>query len=529
MTSRARPVLLIVLSAAGALLACTATMASAAALGNVNVDYNPYPTWEVSPSSLTGVAGDTFTLTNQRNNDNNVSYISLVNGTGQVTLGGTACTGDNSCPVYDKTGTPRNFGTFTVVTPGSLTVRRFLNGSGTSTIGTLTIVDGNPAPTPSGPTTPTGPTITVTGVSPASGLSTGGESIDITGSGFAGGSQPTVTLGGTAATGVTVVSDNRITATTPARAAGVVNVTVSRDGGTGTKAGAYTYNQGYWLTVTNSQPPGTGASSAKSTGAVRTSALGDWADTEKKYLGVLFTRTTYDRYGGGINCGNRVVRSTLLGGTNLFGSETKWDGGPCRYAFPAGTKVALSALPSSSASLLPFFFDDHSTGLFNRWTGACTGTTAECSVTMSADRPVRATWGRFAWGLIEGSATSTPVFADDGSLSYSVLTVGFTAKENAVAGTPEYTMWSTFTTGASATARDTAARAVTACRGQARRVGGRLEARCTPTPALAAALRKGKVRVTTKWYLKAPRQKATYPLGQARAYLANRRAGAVTG
>jgi hypothetical protein len=374
---------------------------------------------------------------------------------------------------------------------------------------------------------PAGPAITVTGVSRASGLTTGGESITITGSGFSGGSAPTVSLGGTAATAVTVVSDTTITATTPARAAGTVDVTVSRDGGTGTRAGAYTYLQAYWLTVTNSQPPGTGASTAKSTGAVTTSG-GTWASKQTKGEILLFTRTEYRNFAGGLNCGNRVERKTLFG-FNFLGSETVWDGGPCRYAFPAGTRVALSALPSSATSLLPGFFEDHWAGLFNKWTGACTGTTSECIVTMNADRSTRATWGRFAWGLISGTATATPVFADDGSLSYSVLTVAFVPQANAVTGTPTYSMVSTFTTGASAAARDTAARQLSACRGAARASGRGLEARCTPTPALAAALRKGPVRVTTKWYLRAPRQKATYPLGQARAHLANRRAGAVTG
>ncbi|MFM8827673.1 MAG: IPT/TIG domain-containing protein, partial [Actinomycetota bacterium] len=362
---------------------------------------------------------------------------------------------------------------------------------------------------------------------PASGLSTGGESIDITGSGFSGGTQPTVTLGGTAATQVSVASDTKLTVTTPAHAPGAVDVTVSRDGGTGTKAGAYTYNQGYWLTVTNSQPPGTGASTEKSTGAVRTSALGAWSGTSTDKRGFGFTRTEYWGYHGGIYCGNRMVRSSLF--AILGSAETTWAGGPCRFALPAGTKVALSALPSSSTTLVPLFFDDYWTGLFNRWTGACTATTSDCTVTMSADRSTRATWGRFTWGLISGAATSTPVFAADGSLSYVVVTVRFVPKENAVTGTVAYSMVADTIVGASATARDTAARAVTACRGPARRVGAVLEARCTPTPALAAALRKGKVRVTTKWYLRAPRQKATYPLGQARAYLANRRAGAVTG
>lgn len=502
---------------------CAVGTASAAPLGNVNVDYNPYPTWEVAPASLTGVAGDTFTLTNQRYNDNGLSYVALVDATGQVTMGGTPCTTDTSCPVFDTTSNPKNFGTFTVVSPGTLTVRRYLNNSGTTTIGTLTITGATPSPEPSSPG------ISVTAVSPASGLTTGGEAVTITGTGFSGGSAPAVSLGGTAATGVIVVSDTTITATTPARAAGAVDVSVSRDGSTGTRAGAYVYRQGYWLTVSNSQPPGTGGSSARSTGAVRTSTLGNWGVSKTRQGALFFSRTTHADYRGGINCGNRIERSTLFGGANWFGSETAWDGGPCRYAFPAGTTVALSALPSSSTSLIPLFFDDHWAGLLNRWTGACTATTSECSVTMSADRTARVVWGRFAWGLIAGTAASTPVFADGGSLSYAVLTVGFVSKANAVSGTQGFAMVSTFTTGASATARHTATRRVTACRGDARLMRGRLEARCTPTPALTKALRTGPVRVTTKWYLRAPRQKATYPLGQARTHLSNRRAGAVTG
>ncbi len=387
-----------------------------------------------------------------------------------------------------------------------------------------------------------GPSITVTGVSPASGLTTGGEAVTITGTGFSGGSAPTVSLGGTAATGVTVVSNTTITATTPARAAATVDVSVSRDGATGTGAGVYVYKQGYWLTITNSQPPGTGASSAKSTGAVRSPTFGSWASSASSANVLFFTTTTYKGYAGGINCGNRVKLNSVFSGVKLFGSETVWDGGPCRYAFPAGTRVALSALPAETTSLVPIAADDYWVGLFNRWTGACTATTSECSVTLDADRSVRAAWGRSSWGLIGGSVAATPEFAADGKLTYAVLSVGFVPTVTGSPGgqTVSYTMQSTFTTGASAAARSTAARRVPACRGTARFVGrppsatqkttrGRLEARCAPTPALAAALRKGTVRVTASWYLRAPRQKASYPLGQARAHLANRRAGAVTG
>lgn len=517
------------LLAAAGLALCGAGAASGAALGTVTVAYVPGSmSYTITPQSLTGGPGDTFTVANTMSSLN--AWLSLVNATGQATAGGTACATDASCRVVDAAGSAS--GSFTVVSPGTFTFRRTLDGgSSYATLGTLTISE--PAPAPSGPV------ITVTGVNPGSGLTTGEEVITITGSGFSGGAAPTVSLGGTAATGVSVVNDTTVTAITPARAAGTVDVSVARDGGIGTAAGAYEYKPGHWLTITTRQPPGTGGTSDRSTGAVRTEAFGRWQRETAQSRGLIYSVASYEDYTGGINCGNRVQRKALVGGFRFLGSETVWDGGPCRYAFPAGTAVALSALPSSSTSAVPLF-DDYWAGLFNRWTGACTGTTSECSVTMSADRAVTAAWGRFAWGIVSGTAVATPVFADDGSLSYAVLTVRFAPTASAADGSQQYLMVASFTQGASAASRSSSVRRVAACRGAARFIGrrptaarttgrGRLAARCRPTKALAAALRKGPVRVTTRWYLRAPRQKAAYPLGQARAHLSNRRAGAVTG
>jgi len=77
-------------------------------------------------------------------------------------------------------------------------------------------------------------------VSPSSGPAVGGTAITITGSGFQGGA--TVSIGGTAATGVTVVNATQITATTPAHVAGTVNVAVTNpDILTGTLSNGYTY------------------------------------------------------------------------------------------------------------------------------------------------------------------------------------------------------------------------------------------------------------------------------------------------
>ncbi|HET6890238.1 MAG TPA: IPT/TIG domain-containing protein, partial [Pyrinomonadaceae bacterium] len=81
----------------------------------------------------------------------------------------------------------------------------------------------------------------VNGVSPNSGSTAGGTSISISGSQFA--ISATVSIGGTAATNVTVVNSTSITATTPIHAAGTVAVTVTNpDGQSGTLNNAFTYN-----------------------------------------------------------------------------------------------------------------------------------------------------------------------------------------------------------------------------------------------------------------------------------------------
>jgi hypothetical protein len=84
------------------------------------------------------------------------------------------------------------------------------------------------------------PAPSVTGVAPASGPSNGGTALTITGTNFAPGA--TVTLGGNAATNVSVVSSTTITATTPPQAAGTVSVTVTNtDGQSGTLTNGFTY------------------------------------------------------------------------------------------------------------------------------------------------------------------------------------------------------------------------------------------------------------------------------------------------
>src|SRR6202142_3523065 len=91
------------------------------------------------------------------------------------------------------------------------------------------------------------PAPTVTSIAPNSGTINGGTTVTIAGTGFLAGA--TVSLGGTAATGVTLVSSTSITAITPVHAAGAVNVMV-----TNTDAQSVTLTSGYTYSTSNPAP-----------------------------------------------------------------------------------------------------------------------------------------------------------------------------------------------------------------------------------------------------------------------------------
>ena len=140
-----------------------------------------------------------------------------------VKLGGTSAT---SVTVANGT-------TITAITPAhaagavSVVVTNTDALSGTLGNGYTYVAPNNPAPT-------------VTAISPVSGSINGGTAIALTGTGFLPGA--TVQLGGTSATGVTVVNSNAITAITPAHAAGAVSIVVTNtDAKSGTLANGYTY------------------------------------------------------------------------------------------------------------------------------------------------------------------------------------------------------------------------------------------------------------------------------------------------
>jgi hypothetical protein len=140
----------------------------------------------------------------------------------------------------------------------------------------------------------TAPAPTVTGVAPTSGPDTGGTSVTITGTGFDSG-VTNVTFGGTAATGVTFVNATTITATTPAHAAGAVDVVVTNpDTQSGTLTNGYTYNLPA-PTVTSVAPnsgPDTGGTSVTITGTNFDSGVTNVTFGGTAATGVTFVNST---------------------------------------------------------------------------------------------------------------------------------------------------------------------------------------------------------------------------------------------
>ena len=154
----------------------------------------------------------------------------------------------------------------------------FRGGSGGGT--------GNPAPT-------------VASITPNSGTANGGTPVTISGTGFLSGA--TVSLGGTTATGVTVVNSTTITATTAAHAAGAVSVVVTNtDAQSGTLTNGYTYTSSTGGTIAfvqvNAADPQTAAASvpvaypaAQSAGNLNVVAVG-WNDTTSTVSSVTDSR-----------------------------------------------------------------------------------------------------------------------------------------------------------------------------------------------------------------------------------------------
>lgn len=138
---------------------------------------------------------------------------------------------------------------------------------------------------------------TVTSVGPNSGPAAGGTSITITGTDFTGATA--VTIGGSAAA-FSVVNATTITATTPAHAAGVVNISVTTAGGTGTGTNLFTYTA----------PP-----TAPTVTAVSPNSGSTAGGTSVTVTGTNFTGATTVTFGGTVATVFTVVNATTITAT----------------------------------------------------------------------------------------------------------------------------------------------------------------------------------------------------------------------
>jgi hypothetical protein len=108
--------------------------------------------------------------------------------------------------------------------------------------------------------TPSGPVPTVTGVSPNSGLISGGTNVTITGTGFSGATS--VTFGAAGATNVDVVNDSTITATSPSiSSGGIDDVIVTTPGGSSPTSTADQFTYTYPVPLVTSLSPTSGPAS----------------------------------------------------------------------------------------------------------------------------------------------------------------------------------------------------------------------------------------------------------------------------
>ena len=204
---------------AGATVDVVVSNANGSATLSSSYSYHPAPAvTSVSPTSGTSLGGTSITITGSGFSNNSP-------GTNTVTVDGNAAT---SVVVVSDTSITCDTPAGTAGASVDVVVSN-ANGTGTLSSGYTY----HPAPT-------------VSSVSPATGPSTGGTSVTITGTGFSNNSPGTntVTFDGNAATSVVTVSDTSITCDTPAGANGPVDVVVSNDNGVATLSSGFTYTGG---------------------------------------------------------------------------------------------------------------------------------------------------------------------------------------------------------------------------------------------------------------------------------------------
>ncbi|MCK9916173.1 autotransporter domain-containing protein [Microbacteriaceae bacterium K1510] len=170
------------------------------------------------------------------------------------------------------------------------------------------------------------PAPTVSSVSPNTGAALGGTSVVISGTGFT--FATAVTFGGTAATSFTVNSGTQITAVVPAHAAGVVDVVVTNNVGSGTLAGGFTYtNTSTSVTLTSSPNPSqsgqavTFSASVASSGGTPSGTM-TFSDGSTVLGTVALSGGVATLATSGLSIGTHSITATYSGGAGFTGAAS---------------------------------------------------------------------------------------------------------------------------------------------------------------------------------------------------------------
>ena len=244
----------------------------------------------------------------------------------------------------------------------------------------------------------TPPQPTITSITPTSGLTSGGTSVSITGTGFTSGA--TVMFGTVTATAVTVSSSTSLTAVSPAESAGTVQVTVTTAGGTSATSSADQFTYVAVPTVTSISPtsgPTSGGTSVTITGTNFTSSatvdFGSTAATSVTYN----SATSLTAVSPAESAGAVDVTVTTTGGTSATSSADQFT----YVAVPTVTSISPTSGPTSggtSVTITGTGFTSSATVDF--------GSTAATSVTYNSSTSLTATSPAESAGTVNVTVTT---------------------------------------------------------------------------------------------------------------------------
>ena len=276
-------------------------------------------------------------------------------------------------------------------------------------------------------------TPTVSSVSPNSGPVAGGTSVTITGTNFASGA--TVMFGSAAATNVVVVNATTITATTPAGSAGVVTVTVTVGGQSGSLTNGFTY---IGVPTVTSVSPNTG-----------TTAGG----TSVTITGTNFAAGATVTFGSGSATNVVVVNATTITATTPAGSagavtvtvtNVGSQSGSLTNGFtyavvPTVSSVSPNSGPVAGGTAVTITGTNFATGAAVKFgSTAATGVTVVNSTTITATTPASGSAGAVTVTVTVGSQSGSLAngFTYTGSIAIAFGQVAAATPQTPTASVP---------------------------------------------------------------------------------------------